>query len=136
MQPSTRGGGAVLGALVLGLYLVLPQPARTVVADAAAFGCVAAIVVGLRRHRPAQPAPWVLLATGALLLGVGNVTFTLYRYRTGSVPFPSWADALVLTAYAVLAVGLSVVVRRRARDVLAWQDAATWSVAGLLVGWE
>ena len=137
MRPITGAGAALAGALLLSLYVVLPLPARTFVQDAAGFGCAAAIVVGLRRHRPPRPAPWVLLATGSLLLGLGNVTFTVYRYDTGAVPFPSWADALVLAAYTVLAVALSVVVRRsRARDALAWQDAATWAVAGLLVGGE
>jgi len=135
--PITGTRAALAGALLLSLSVVLPLPARTFIHDAAGFGCAAAIVVGLRRHRPPHPAPWVLLATGSLLLGVGNVTFTVYRHGAGAVPFPSWADALVLAAYTVLAVALSVALRRRrAPDSLAWQDAATWAVAGLVVAWE
>jgi len=137
VRPITGTGAALAGALLLSLYLVLPQLARNMVLDAAGFGCAAAILVGLRRHRPLHASPWLLLATGALLLGVGNVTFTVYRTGVGAVPFPSWADALVLAAYTVWAVALALALSRsRTPDALAWQDAATWAVAGLLVAWE
>ena len=130
-------GAAVAGMLLLAVYMLLPQAVRPLVYDAAGFACFAAIVTGLRRYRPARPAPWVLIAAGVLLWGVGNVAYSTYTYATGGVPFPSWADAAYLSAYPVMAAALLVVVRRsQVRDVIAWQDACTWGVGASLLAWE
>ena len=137
MRASTGAGAGLTVAFLLGLHGVLPLATGTLVRDSAGLVCAAAIVVGVRRHRPARPAAWLLLATATLLMGVGDIAFSLYRYGTAPLPFPSWADAIVLAALTTLAGALWVVERRsKVRDVTAWQDAATWAVAGVLLGWE
>jgi len=139
VRASTGAGAGLTVAFLVGLHWVLPLATGTLIVDSAGFVCAAAIVVGVRRHRPARPTAWLLLATATLLMGVADIAFSLYRYDTGPLPlpFPSWADAILLAAYTTLGGALWVVERRgKARDVTAWQDAATWAVAGVLLGWE
>ena len=137
MRATTGAVAGLTAALLLGLHWVLPLAPATLVRNSAGIVCAAAIVVGVCRHRPARPAAWLLIATATLLLGVGDIAFSLYRYGPDPLPFPSWADAIFLAAYTTLAGGLWLVERRsKARDATAWQDAATWAVAGVLLGWE
>ena len=137
MRTTTGTIAGLTVALLLALHWVLPLATGTLVRDSVGLVCAAAIVVGVSRHRPARPAAWLLLAAAVLLLGVGDLAFSLYRYGTEPLPFPSWADAIFLAAYTTLAGALWLVERRsQARDVTSWQDAATWAVAGVLLGWE
>ena len=109
MRATTGAGAGLTAALLLGLHWVLPLATGTLVRDSAGLVCAAAIVVGVRRHRPARPAAWLLLAIATLLMGVGDIAFSLYRYGTAPLPFPSWADAIVLAALTPLAGALWVV---------------------------
>ena len=78
------------------------------------FSSSVAIVVGIRLHRPRAVLAWSLFVVGQLLFFLGDL-YT-YSYRTvfhADVPFPSIGDALYLTVYPALMVGLLVIVRRR-----------------------
>jgi diguanylate cyclase (GGDEF)-like protein/PAS domain S-box-containing protein len=78
------------------------------------FSSSVAIVVGIRMHRPKAVVAWSLFVVGQLLFFLGDL-YT-YSYRTvfhADVPFPSIGDALYLTVYPALMVGLLVIVRRR-----------------------
>jgi uncharacterized membrane protein YhhN len=61
------------------------------------FSGVAAVVVGVRMHRPAARLAWYLIALGLALFVPGDVL--AYNYRAlfgGALPFPSVADLAYL----------------------------------------
>ena len=85
--------------------------------DAIEVFILAAMVWGIRRHRPAPAGPWWLLATGLGLLVVGDVIYNALTLVTGSEVFPSVADAFYVASYAVLCLGVLAVLRRRRHEV-------------------
>lgn len=97
---------------------------------------IAAIVVGVRRYRPASPAAWLLIAAGFFCFFIGDVLWGVYVVQ-GRDPFPSPADAFYLAGYPVIAAGLAIAVRRRraAVDRRALLDAGLVAVSGALVLW-
>ena len=69
-----------------------------------------------RRHPPHRPEPGgvVLFVLGLSLFCLGDVYTYSYPKLTGAdVPFPSPGDAMYLSVYPVLMVGLLLLVRRR-----------------------
>jgi PAS domain S-box-containing protein len=81
--------GVYVGALVLGLAVV------------------AAIVRGVRRSRPATPAPWYLFASAIVAVQVGDVLYAIGQ----RVP----SDAIFAVAYAQFILALGLFVRSRTR---------------------
>src|SRR5919201_4460506 len=78
------------------------------------FSPLAAIAVGLRRHRPVSVAPWRWFAGGFLLFWLGDLyTYSYPRLLGKEVPFPSLGDAAYLVVYPALMAGLLILVRRR-----------------------
>ena len=76
----------------------------------------AAIVVGLRVHRPQHRRVWRLLLAGQAVSAVANLVYYPFTVAAGvTLPYPSAADALYLTAYGLLIAGLAVLVRERSR---------------------
>jgi signal transduction histidine kinase/DNA-binding response OmpR family regulator len=76
----------------------------------------AAILVGLRVHRPEHRRAWRLLLAGQTVNAVANVVYYPFTVATGvTLPYPSVADALYLTAYGLLIAGLVVLIRERSR---------------------
>ena len=130
---------ALVGALVLAaVYAVLPVAwtGRNVLYVFAEFGAIAAIVLGVRRHRPAAPYAWLLIAGGLLAYMGGDILWVIYEFR-GRDPFPSPADFLYLLGYPLIAAGLVVGIRRRSprTDVRVLLDVAIVTVSATLLGW-
>jgi signal transduction histidine kinase len=130
---------ALVGALVLAaVYAVLPVAwtGRNVLYVFGEFGAIAAIVVGVRRHRPAAPYAWLLIASGLLAYMGGDILWVAYEFM-GRDPFPSPADFLYLLGYPLIAAGLVVGIRRRSprTDVRVLLDAAIVTVSATLLGW-
>jgi signal transduction histidine kinase len=130
---------AAIGALAFaGVYLVAPigSTARNVVYPFAELAAVLAIVVGVRRYRPAAPQAWLLIAGGLLAFTAGDVLWAVYEL-TGRDPFPSPADFLYLGGYPLIGAGLIVGIRRRTprTDVRVILDAAIVTVSATLLGW-
>jgi hypothetical protein len=127
--------------LVLGLAW-LAVPAKHVVVrelvlyPLAELVAIAAIVVGVRRYRPAAPAAWLLIAAGFFAYWIGDVLWGVYEVE-GRDPFPSPADFFYLAGYPVVASGLVIAVlrRRSAADRPAALDAALVAVGGGLLAW-
>ena len=124
-----------LGTCALaGLYMFVP-PFKGVgpVMNAVGFCGFAAIVVGIRMHRPRARAAWLLFAVGQFLFFSGDV----YTYSNPNAPFPSPGDALYLAVYPVLMAGLFVLVKRRnpKRDPSALIDALILSIGIGLLSW-
>jgi diguanylate cyclase (GGDEF)-like protein/PAS domain S-box-containing protein len=103
------------GALVCALYVwVPPFQASGPVMNLLGLAPVVAIVVGLKRNHPADPAPWWLFAVGFLLFWLGDLyTYSYPRVFGHDVPFPSIGDGFYLVVYPALMAGLWILVRRR-----------------------
>ncbi|HET9740746.1 MAG TPA: EAL domain-containing protein [Solirubrobacteraceae bacterium] len=104
-----------VGGLLCSLYVLVPPFAgNPIVMNVLGLSPVVAILVGLRRYRPASPAPWWCFAAGLFLFWLGDVYTYSYELLLGSeVPFPSLGDAAYLLVYPALMVGLFLLVRRR-----------------------
>ena len=97
------------------LYVFVPPFAGSpIVMNVLGLSPVVAIVVGLRRYRPASPAPWWCFAVGLFLFWLGDVyTYSYELLLESEVPFPSLGDAAYILVYPVLMAGLFLLVRRR-----------------------
>lgn len=86
----------------------------------------AAVLVGVRVHRPDCRWPWWVLAAALLLFAAGDTYYNVMEaYFSASNPFPSPADACYLLTYPLFTVGLLGLVRNRmaGRDVPGLLDA-------------
>jgi len=103
------------GGLLCGLYVfVAPFAGSAPVINLLGLSPVVAIVVGVRRYRPASPGPWWCFALGFALFWLGDLyTYSYPRLLGKEVPFPSIGDGVYLTVYPALMVGLLILVRRR-----------------------
>jgi diguanylate cyclase (GGDEF)-like protein/PAS domain S-box-containing protein len=95
---------------------------------------VAAVVAGVVIHRPAYPAPWLLLATGLASFTAGSV---VEQVMGSKLSFPSYADGLYLITYPLSAAGLLIFIRRRTpgRDRRSLIDAMTLTAGLALLSW-
>ena len=101
------------GLLVTAVYLFLPDWGRSIAYDSVGLSAAVASLAGVYLWRPATARTWVLLGVGGMLFVAGDVVFDVYDFVLHqTVPFPSVADALYLTAYPLLAAGLLALVRR------------------------
>ena len=127
------------GLIAMALYLLLPLNGlwSTLVYDLIGFSSAAAILVGVRRHRPARPLIWWCFAAGQLLFVVGDVVYAVIEQVLHQSPFPSVADGFYLGGYPVLAVGLLVLIRGRisGRDRAGLIDAAIIATGLGLLSW-
>jgi PAS domain S-box-containing protein len=128
-------GAAVLAAA----WLALPGGAAGAVVLLSLNACaVAALVVGVRRHRPAAAGAWhVLLGTQVTSFGT-FVSWYLYPSLTGVVlPVPSPSDALFLLLYAGNCLAVALLVRREqsGRDRETLLDVLVVSVSLAALSW-
>jgi len=104
--------GTWMATLTAVFYLV-PQWS-TVAWAAISLSGAAAVLVGIRRHRPARKLPWLLLAASLACFTAGD---TIYNVLTGYLgqedPFPSLADPLYVAVYPLLAGALLIMIRAR-----------------------
>lgn len=134
---------AWLGLLVLGAVVVVSFSfiGSRVLSDVVYVGLglttAAAILAGVRLHRPSRRAPWYLMAAGQLVWSLGDAVGAWYVDGLGNTGFPSPADVFYLAAYPILIVGLVVLTRglRPRRDVAGLLDSAIVAVALGLLSW-
>jgi diguanylate cyclase (GGDEF)-like protein len=127
------------GVVAVCLYFLLPVEGlwRSTAYDLIGLSSVAAILVALRRHRPARPLIWWCFAVGQLLFVIGDVVYAIIDTVLHQSPFPSVADVFYLGGYPVLAVGLLVLIRGRisGRDRAGLIDAAIIATGLGLLSW-
>ncbi|WP_432543945.1 putative bifunctional diguanylate cyclase/phosphodiesterase [Kineococcus sp. SYSU DK002] len=115
--PVVRGwwrGYLVVGAAVAAAAVALPAgPLRAVLYLLVAGGSGAAILVGLRRHRPARRLPWLLLAAGQLCSAAGEAVYYWLELVRRVEPYPSVADAFFVAAFPLLCAGILTLTGRR-----------------------
>lgn len=124
------------GLCVSAVYFVLEGATQAVTYDLVGIIAVAGLIVGIRRNRPATPRAWWFVAAGLGLTVAGDIAWTIYeQILNQEAPFPSTADALYLTGYPVIAVGLIWLcwVRRPSRSDLI--DAAIVGIGYGVVAW-
>src|SRR6266540_3999090 len=83
-----------------------------------AVGAVLALaymVFGVRRHRPANTAPWRALIAAQVIYLAADLTFYTLHFLVGSDAYPSAADALYLGHYPFVIIGVLLLVRSRTR---------------------
>jgi diguanylate cyclase (GGDEF)-like protein len=98
---------------------------------------VAAVLIGVRGHRPRTPITWWWLAAGQLLFVVGDLLFDLHERVWHTDAFPSSADSFYLAGYVPLAVGLVLLIRARTpgRDRASLIDATIIATGLGLLSW-
>jgi diguanylate cyclase (GGDEF)-like protein/PAS domain S-box-containing protein len=114
-----------LVGLVTVLYMAIPS-LLTPLWALIGLGGVAAVLTGIRLHRPDHPWPWLALAAGLLAFTAGDTYYNIQEaYFDAENPFPSPADACYLAVYPLFAAGLFGLVRHRwaDRDVPSLLDA-------------
>ena len=128
----------LVGALATVPILVIPQSWwYTVWYDLIGLSAVAAILLGVRAHRPGRRLTWWLLAAGQLLFVVGDLLFDLHERVWETDAFPSAADGFYLAGYVPLATGLVLLIRARTpgRDRASLIDATIIATGLGLLSW-
>ena len=122
--PSTLWRNYIAVGAVLALaYLVIPAPhlpLQVLVFKVLLYGSVSAsavvfMVFGVRRHRPANTAPWRALIAAQVIYLAADLTFYTLHFLVGSNAYPSAADALYLGHYPFVIIGVLLLVRSRTR---------------------
>ena len=132
-SPALAAGLGALGAVV---YLVGGRTAQAALLVGFAAAAAAALAVGVRRHRPQHPLPWLLLAACQGCWAVGWALWQLHVLRHGVAPAPgSPADAVFLLGNAAQVGALAFLVGRRGRRSGALLDTSILAVAIGVIAW-
>jgi signal transduction histidine kinase len=127
---------AVLGSVY---FLVgadsVPQGA---IYQSLSLGAIAAIVVGVFRHRPERRLAWALFGAGLVLWTLGDAYWDAYSWFLHTeAPFPSIADVAYVGGYPLLIAATFVLARGRTRPKLAdVLDSAVVAAGALIVTWS
>jgi signal transduction histidine kinase len=138
MQRTAWRGYLGTGALLTGAYYLLPAGPGAVLNVVVGASAVAAILLGLRWHRPPHRLAWWLIAAAQGLFVAGDALFSVNELVLKIEPFPSLADALYLPGYPALAAGLVLLALSRStgrRDWAGLADAAIIAVGFGLLSW-
>ena len=104
----------LIGSVVLAGFLVVPSLRVGPLFNVIALSGALAIIFTLRRHRPEQRIPWLLVAVGQIVFVGGDIiTYNYERFFGGEPPFPSLGDLFYLTVYPFLVAGILLMIRRR-----------------------
>lgn len=74
---------------------------------------IAALVFGVHLHQPSRPVPWRLMIAGAAVYFVATASWCFSQAGYITLPYPSIADALYVSGYGLLLVGLGLLIRTR-----------------------
>jgi len=97
-----------------------------------------AVLIGVRRHRPARPAAWLALAAGGFLFGAGVACWFVYAVVLHQpIPYPGWPDLFFVPAFLSYLTGLMIMIGRRApaRQTQSLLDALILAVGLAFANW-
>ncbi|MFC7531753.1 PAS domain S-box protein [Actinoplanes sp. GCM10030250] len=100
------------------------------------LGSAAAIVYGVRRHRPARIGPWLLLAGAIVASAAGDVLTALNRPRVADVCFYAMFVLVACSLLQLTRAGAVLVDRARLIDLLAFACSALLVVWVFVIGDE
>jgi hypothetical protein len=132
------------GAVVALAYYLVPATglvprwaAKIGLYNGLGVSAVAAIVVGMRWHRPQRPLTWYLFGVGLLSYVTADIIFYTYQDILHQEVFPSVADVFYLAAYPFLMAGLLLLIRARrpGADRASLLDALVATVGLGVVSW-
>jgi two-component system cell cycle response regulator len=126
------------GLFAIGGWCLLDNLARDLVYAAVDASALAAILLAIGRWRPRPMLPWWVLAAGQAANVVGDVWYNLVnQHLLGEQVFPSGADGFYVGSYPLLALGLLLLVRRRAAgaDGDGLLDASMVTVGAAVLTW-
>ena len=127
------------GAIAVGGFFALPGvEAKDIGYQVIGIASVVAIVVGIRRNRPVETAPWYLLAAASVCFILGDAVLATYDFLGEEVPLPSVGDALYLSGYPFLVVGVVRLARAAGRPGSRENraDGAIVSLGALALFWH
>lgn len=138
-----RSGGvllavtAALAAVVVGVYLLLPDRPASFVFQGAGLAAAAAIVAAVHFHATSKPVPWYLLATGLALLALGDSFFVADDDVFDAAPVPSTGDIASFLGAGFLVAGLVQLVRQRLprHDTASLVEAVALGIAAVVPSW-
>ncbi|GLY08628.1 GGDEF domain-containing protein [Actinoplanes sp. NBRC 101535] len=125
-------------AVIAAVYNVVPwDPAKAVIATVVNGSAVPAIIVGVRRLRPAVRWPWYALAVQVALFTAGDIAYWVQTMVLRRDVFPSVADLFYLPCNMLLIAALLGFVRARRRgwDRAGLLDAAILSTGAGMLAW-
>ena len=129
----------LVGAAIALLFAVLPHDnaIRGLAYSGAGAACLVAVIVGIRRNKPATAAPWVLLALG-LAFFVGGDTVTVYRevIRRAPAGFSPASVMYIFAAAAMAASCLGFARSKGGRDPDALLDGIVVAFGGGVLVWS
>jgi two-component system cell cycle response regulator len=125
----------LLTAYTIAVVTDAPETVTAALSLIAMFAGLAAMLYGIRRHRPASRWPWLLVAGQVLVLV--SLAMPLGVMAGGPDPTPAAGDAVLLTGNATGALALLLIVRRRSPgwDLPGLIDAGIITVAAGLLSW-
>ena len=135
------GYGLAASAVGVGYFLVpTSNLSHLVLYNGIGLSAVIAILVGVRRNRPADRRPWLLIAAGQASFLTADICYYILESINHQAPFPSAADVFYLGMYPLVILGLLRLVAQTSpgRDWSSLIDAAivtvaTFAVFGVLV---
>jgi signal transduction histidine kinase len=117
-RPGRRGDAIIWRtfaavALPLGIvYFFVGPDAETIIYQAFSVSALIAILVGIRRYRPAPSHHWWLFAGGLAMWCLGDAYWDCYRWILKTeAPYPSPADLAFFLGYPFLIAGLLTLAR-------------------------
>ena len=130
----------MLGAVAIGGYFLLSgEAAQDLWYSGIGVASTVVIVVATARRAVGERLGWYLMAAANALFVLGDGVYDVYDViLKRATPFPSMADALYLSGYPVLFVGVSRVMQLRSAPAAkeARVDAAMVSIGGLALCWH
>jgi diguanylate cyclase (GGDEF)-like protein/PAS domain S-box-containing protein len=124
---------------IAGIVPWMEWPGQVFAWAALGLSAVAAIAYGIVRNRPNAPIAWWFLGGGVLLFITGDTAYKFWHQILGQqqIPFPSFIDAIYVTMYPTLAIGLLLLARARTSggDRASLIDALTVTAGMFLLSW-
>jgi diguanylate cyclase (GGDEF)-like protein/PAS domain S-box-containing protein len=130
------GGYAAWVALLIAAYYEL-SGLRIEAWGLISLSGVIAVLAGLVLNRPARKVPWLLLAAALACFAAGQLSLLIATLLRMMLPFPSFADALYLSCYPLVAAGLLIFIYWRTPDGdrRSLIDALTLTAGLALLSW-
>jgi PAS domain S-box-containing protein len=123
-----------IGMTVAGLFFFASPDVYQKLSTIPELASVVAIVVGIRRNRPASSAPWWILAAAGAALVLGTFMALGYFLVTHqALPSPSVVDIVYLAPVPLYSVGVAMLVRRLMRHSQ-WEGALDAAIVTLGLG--